>query len=121
MQSFDALRRKLNTGVRRISLENGTSKSSLWRVQHNLQLYPYNIQRVQCLTDMDLPRRINLWQWFVQDIALPMFLSNIVFTDVAGFSREGFLISIITTPALIKNLMRYHKERIKCTFLPILG
>lgn len=79
-----------STSVRRISLEHGISKSSVWRILHNQQLYPYHIQRVQCLTDRDFPPRFNLCQWFLQKIALfHLFLSNILFTDEAGFSREG--------------------------------
>lgn len=87
---LDAVEADPSTSVRRLSHEEGVSKTSVWRILKSQLLYPYHIQRVQGLSPRDFRPRSELCHWFLRKIALiPLFLSKILFTDEAGFSREG--------------------------------
>ncbi|RZB40097.1 hypothetical protein BDFB_006420 [Asbolus verrucosus] len=51
-------------------------------------MHPYHLQRVQALRPTDYPRRVRFCQWFVDQVN-DSFLSKILFTDEAQFSRSG--------------------------------
>jgi hypothetical protein len=64
----------------------------VWRVLREQLLYPYHLQRVQALTASDYPARLQFCQWLLQRcIVQPPFLSSILFTDEAGFCRDGII------------------------------
>ncbi|CAG9815744.1 unnamed protein product [Phaedon cochleariae] len=76
--------------VRRISTQEGISKSSVWRSIHEQLLYPYHVQRVQALKPQDLAPRLQYCNWLFDDcLQNPTFLESILFTDEAGFTRDG--------------------------------
>jgi hypothetical protein len=79
------------TSTRRIAAqERVLSRSSVWRILHRQPMYPYHLQRVQGLSSTDFSPRVNFCQWMQQQSALnPPFVSNILFTDEAGFTRDG--------------------------------
>jgi hypothetical protein len=57
---------------------------------HEQGLHPYHLQRVQHLESEDPPRRIAFCQLLLQKIdEEPNFLSIILTTDEAGFTRDG--------------------------------
>lgn len=75
------------TSTRKIAVQENISRSSVWRIMHEQQLYPYHIQRVQSLTPDDFqPRRV-FCQWMIQRNV--DFTRKILFTDEASFTREG--------------------------------
>jgi hypothetical protein len=79
-----------NVSCRRLALRIGLSSFTIWRTLHE--------QRVQHLKPEDPPRRIAFCQWFLQKIdEEPNFLSIVLTTDEAGFTRDGVLIRIIPT------------------------
>ena len=80
-----------STSTRRIATqERVLSHSSVWRILHRQLLYPYHLQRVQALNNADFPPRENFCQWMQQQCTLnPLFVSSILFTDEAGFTRDG--------------------------------
>lgn len=76
--------------VRRISAEVGISYPLVWRTLHEQLLYPYHVQRVQALNPLDHQARMVFCRWFLRnDAEDPRFLANILFTDEAGFTRNG--------------------------------
>lgn len=78
------------TSTRKIAEEVNASQQTVLRILHDQQLYPYHIQRVQALLPRDFPQRIRFCQWFLQKIAENQrFLSNVLFTDEANFSRNA--------------------------------
>lgn len=78
------------TSVRRISAEVGISAPLVWRILHEQLLYPYHVQRVQALNPLDHEARLVFCRWFLRsDAEDPRFLSDILFTDEAGFTRNG--------------------------------
>jgi Transposase. len=79
------------TSVRRISAEVGISGPLVWRILHEQLLYPYHVQRVQALNPInDHQARLVFCRWFLRhDAEDPRFLANILFTDEAGFTRNG--------------------------------
>lgn len=73
-----------------VGSELGCSKNTVWRVLKGENLYPYSPQKVQALQPEDYPRRVACARWFLEmDLNNPLFLGNVLFTDEAGFSREG--------------------------------
>jgi hypothetical protein len=51
---------------------------------------PYHLQRIQGLSATDFPPRVKFCQWVQQQSVLnPPFLSNILFTDETGFTRDS--------------------------------
>lgn len=76
--------------TRRLALQEGVSASSVWRVLHEQLLYPYHMQRVQALKPQDLPRREAFCRWLVLKCERNAeFIQKILFTDEAGFTRDG--------------------------------
>jgi hypothetical protein len=68
----------------------GVSSFTIWRTLHEQGLHPYHIQRVQDLKPEDPPRRIAFCQWRLQKIdEEPNFLSIVLTTDEAEFTRDG--------------------------------
>lgn len=80
------------TSVRRISAVEGVAKSVVWNILHEQLLYPYHVQRVQALQPHDRPGRMQFCQWFLQMCAHdPHFTAKVLFTDEAGFTRDGIV------------------------------
>lgn len=75
--------------TRQLAVAAGTSHSTAWRVLHEQLLYPYHMQRVQGLSPADFPPRENFCRWFLAQIANPLFVSSVLFTDEATFGRDG--------------------------------
>jgi hypothetical protein len=61
----------------------------VWRILHIQPLYPYHLQRAQGLSATDFPPRVNFCQWMQHSVLNLPFLSNILSTDEAGFTRDG--------------------------------
>jgi hypothetical protein len=71
-------------------ITNGCSSFTIWRTLHEQGLHPYHLQRAQRLKPEDPPRRIAFCQWLLQKIdEEPSFLSIVLTTDEAGFTRDG--------------------------------
>lgn len=80
------------TSTRKISETLNVSQSVIWRILKAQQLYPYHIQRVQALLPRDFPQRMVFCQWILQKcVQHPQFLSHVLFTDEASFSREAII------------------------------
>ncbi|XP_066253696.1 uncharacterized protein, partial [Euwallacea similis] len=80
------------TSTRKIVAVLNISHKVVWTVLKEQQLYPYHIQRVQALLPQDYPPRIQFSQLILQKVALdPQFLSRVLFTDEATFSRSAII------------------------------
>ena len=67
------------TSTRRVAMQEGISASSVWRIFHHQLLYPYHIQRVQGLKNVDFLPRLTFCQQKQQQSALDrQFLTLIV-------------------------------------------
>lgn len=77
--------------TRKLSLELGVSRMTVWRVLHEQQLYPYHLQRVQGLIEADYQPRILFCNWFLQQCINPHFQSVVLFTDEAKFTRDAIM------------------------------
>lgn len=78
------------TSTRQIARELNVSHCTVFRILKEQMLYPYHIQRVQALLPRDFLPRLIFCQWIIQMITqAPQFLSRILFTDEASFSRES--------------------------------
>lgn len=76
--------------TRQIARHLDVSRSTVWRVLHENMLYPYHIQRVQGLLPRDFPQRLQFSRWILRKCTVdPEFLSRILFTDEAQFTRDG--------------------------------
>lgn len=85
----------LNYSLHRFShliSEVGVGRNTVWKVLREQQLYPYHIQKVQALKATDYEPRVIFSEWFLgrcnQDA---MFLNKVLFTDEAGFTRDGII------------------------------
>jgi hypothetical protein len=77
--------------TRQIARDMNTSQSSIWRILHEYNFYPYHVQRVQALSPADFPYRVEYCTWFLQKCLNPNFISTVLFTDEAMFARSGIL------------------------------
>ncbi|KAI5711842.1 hypothetical protein M8J75_003493 [Diaphorina citri] len=76
--------------TREISVNLGISQSAVWRTLHENLFYPYHLQRVQGLLERDFGPRLQFSRWVLVQIATVLnFVSSILFTDEANFSRDG--------------------------------
>jgi len=112
------------TITRRLSSAEGVHRSTLWRILHEDRLYPYHLQRVQCLKPGDLPRRVRFCQWCLEQcFRHPKFLWKLLFTDEAKFTRDGIFnlhnVHIWTHAnphAIREDIVQELRERIVATF-----
>lgn len=76
--------------TRIIANQEGSSQSTVWRILHGMLLYPYHFQRVQALEERDFPVRLQFCNWLEEQRAsVENFEQKILFTDEAGFTRNG--------------------------------
>jgi len=65
--------------------------SSVWRILHEQLLHPYHLQKVHALIPADYPLRVFFCQWYLRSlINNPQFNRNILFSDEALFTRNGY-------------------------------
>ena len=69
-------------------------------------LHPYHVQKVQALQLGDELRRLQFCRWFIQKEEAPDLLRYVLFTDEAGFTRDG-VFNIIRTSGGTKTHMQY--------------
>lgn len=75
--------------IRSLALQNNATKSTIGRVIKEQLLHPYHLQKVQALSPVDFPARLQFSQWFVQNHQQnPRFHQSILYTDEAGFGRN---------------------------------
>lgn len=76
--------------TRRLEAATTLSKSTVSRITHTENLYPYHFTPVQNLLQNDLPARMEFCQILLnKKNENPSFLNNILFTDEATFTRRG--------------------------------
>lgn len=76
--------------TRRVAAEENIGHATVWRVLRDQLLHPYHLQRVQSLEEPDFPPRMEFCNWFLEMANQDRnFLPSVLFTDEAGFSRDG--------------------------------
>lgn len=80
------------TSTRKIARELNITHTLVWQILRSQQLYPYHMQRVQALLPRDFPLRVDLCVWLRNRLVrTPDFLSHVLFTDEASFSRNAII------------------------------
>lgn len=89
---INAIEENPETSTRKISTELNVTHVLVWQILKDQQLYPYHVQRVQALLPRDFPLRVALCR-FIQNklVQNPRFLSQVLFTDEACFSRNSII------------------------------
>jgi hypothetical protein len=77
--------------TRELSLQFNVSQTSIWRILHEYQLHPYHIQQVHTLLPQDYAPRVAFCRWFLEKCVDPNFLTTILFTDEAHFTRTAIV------------------------------
>lgn len=87
----DRILQKVNNNpeisLRRLEAEFGVPYSTIWKILHRANLYPYHLQRVQVLQPRDNQARLHFSQWFLNQPE--NFGSRVLFTDESEFTRDG--------------------------------
>lgn len=87
---LDSVEENPGVSIRRLSAQIGVSEFVVWRTLNEQGLHPYHVQKVQALQPGDELRRQQFCGWLIQKCAEePNFLRSILFTDEAGFTRDG--------------------------------
>ncbi|KAL7631097.1 UNVERIFIED_CONTAM: hypothetical protein RMT77_018602 [Armadillidium vulgare] len=77
--------------TRELSLQFNSNQSSIWRLLYEQQLHPYHVQQVHTLLPRDYAPRVVICQWFLDKCIDPNFLSKVLFTDKAHFTRTAIV------------------------------
>lgn len=89
-QLLNAIDENPSLSTRQIGRDLNVCHTTVWRILHEYSLYPYHIQRIQGLLPQDFPRRLEFSRWILRKCTThPNFLSRILFTDEAQFTRDG--------------------------------
>lgn len=81
-----------STSTRKLSAQFNTSKTIVHEILKEQLLYPYHLQKVHELIPEDFPRRMQFANWLLnQQRNNANFISTILFTDEAGFSKNGII------------------------------
>lgn len=76
--------------TRRLGLRMDISHQSALRVLHEQQLHPFHYRKTQELLPEDMPIRVDFCELLLERTQnAPNFLSKILFTDEATFTRQG--------------------------------
>lgn len=76
--------------TRRLAMQHNMSHVSVWNVLREQQFHPYHYRQAQDILPQDRPLRRQFSQLLLERQAEdPMFLSNIIFSDEATFTRSG--------------------------------
>lgn len=80
------------SSTRRIALQENVPKSIVCEILHEQLLHPYHLQRVQPLKPQDLQPRVQFCEWMQRKCRQNRsFLRRVLFTDEAGFTRDGII------------------------------
>lgn len=90
-QVRESVGRSPKKSLRRRSQELGIKMGSLRTIlEEDLNLYPYRIQIKQKLTDQDMEKRVQMANWFADQLdESENFLDNVWFSDEAHFCLSG--------------------------------
>lgn len=78
--------------TRKIALRENVPKSSVQEILQEQLLKPYHLQRVQALKPQDFQPRAQFCEWMQMKCRQNgEFLQKILFTDEAGFTRDGIV------------------------------
>lgn len=78
--------------VRRLSAVTGIPQTRVHKILKTELLHPYHHTRVQDLLPQDLPTRLHFCRWLLNEHNNDStFLSRVLFTDEATFTRRGML------------------------------
>nr|KAF7415999.1 hypothetical protein H0235_012591 [Vespula pensylvanica] len=86
--------------VRKISDVVRIGTILVWRILHEQLLYPYHIQRVQVLSQLNYQARIEFLQWLLVKFASNQnFLFCILFTDEVLLTRNENYLNLVILPS----------------------
>src|SRR5678816_1393934 len=74
-----------------LSLQFNSNQSSIWRLLHEQQLNPCHVHQVHTLLPRDYAPRVVICQWFLNKCIDPNFLTKVLFTDEAHFTRTAIV------------------------------
>ena len=81
-----------SNSIRKIATQNNVTK---WVVHETLKeqlLHPYHVQKVHAMSPDDYPARLQYSNWFIQQHNQNLNFSKLIlFTDEAGFTRDGII------------------------------
>jgi hypothetical protein len=83
---------EIRGSVRRIAAAEGIGVPLVWIILHEQSLYPYHLHRAQAVTPPNYRARVVFCQWLhAKCVVNTQFVASIVFTDEAGFTRDGIV------------------------------
>lgn len=89
---LDAVAEDSSISVRKLSAQFNTSKSVVHRILKEQLLHPFHIQKVHAMSPADYPARVQYAHWFLQKQQEDRkFIGSVLFTDEAGFRRDGVI------------------------------
>lgn len=76
--------------TRRLAAQTNISHSVVWRIAKDQQLHPYHLRQVQDILPQDRGVRVQFCEWLLdRHNRNHNFMSRIIFTDEASFTRSG--------------------------------
>lgn len=81
-----------HSSTREISQHCGLGRNRVWEILHKNGAHPYHVTPQQGLLPGDKERRFDWCNWVLNELEVkPAFLSEIIWSDEAKFSRNGML------------------------------
>lgn len=78
--------------VRKLAVQLHGTKTTVFQVLKEQLLYPYHLQKVHELNPNDFPARVVYANWVLQQQRnVPSFIGSVLFTDEAGFNKNGII------------------------------
>lgn len=81
-----------SNSIRKLAAQTRTTK---WVVHETLKeqlLHPFHLQKVHAMSPDDYPARLHYSNWFLQKFREnPQFPRSVLFSDEAGFTRDGVI------------------------------
>jgi hypothetical protein len=87
----DAVNDNPSSSTHRIASQTGLSQSAVWHMLRENTLHPFHLQPVQRLQPGN-KEHLEYCQWLLHRVVdEPNFLNRVLWTDEAGFTRDGVL------------------------------
>lgn len=81
-----------STSVRQLSRTTDVSKTAVHKILREQLLHPYHVQKVHAMSEADYSHRVDFCRAFIENQNNnPEFINIVLFTDEAGFTRNGII------------------------------
>lgn len=89
---LDSVAADPTNSIRKLAVQHNVSKNTISRIFQEQLLHPFHVQKVHALSHEDFPARVEFSNWVLEQHTNNRdFISSILYSDEAGFTKNGVI------------------------------